>query len=174
MSRFVDTLVAYRILKMLATPIEQSDAFRMGIIDKDGKKIKNPQTTQELDAYSFLNRFVFKVQRALVKSPDRNAKRLLTFAAALAILREYNEEDDDFDVETLLEVYEQDANVAMEAKLLEQNLVSFKNFNMEEVAANAVGGGAIHGIGIGPKGEPGRDPVLQPMIRRRKKKNGIR
>ena len=37
-----------------------------------------------------------------------------------------------------------------------------------------VGGGAIAGIGVGPQGEPGVDPRLMPMARRkkRKKKNG--
>jgi len=68
MSRFVDAVVAYRILRMLATPIERSDAFRMGIIDKDGEKLKDPQSSEELDSYSLLQRFVFKVQKALMKS----------------------------------------------------------------------------------------------------------
>ena len=39
MSRVLDTVVAYRILRMLATPIEQSDAYKRGIVDKDGDKI---------------------------------------------------------------------------------------------------------------------------------------
>jgi len=172
MSRFVDTLVAYRILRMLSTPIENSDAYRLGIIDKDGKKLRSPQGTSELDAYSFLNRFVFKIQRALTKSPDRQAKRLLSFAAAMAILREYNEQEDD--VDTLLELFMNDEEIIQEAKNLEKNnLVSFRSFMYsEDVAANAVGGGNVHGIGVGPKGEPGRDPVMMPMVRRRKKKNG--
>ena len=35
---------------------------------------------------------------------------------------------------------------------------------------NGVGGGAVAGIGVGPQGEPGVDPRLMPMIRRKKKK----
>ena len=42
------------------------------------------------------------------------------------------------------------------------------------MAANAVGGGNIAGIGVGNKGEPGVDPRLMPMIRRRKKKDAYR
>jgi hypothetical protein len=42
------------------------------------------------------------------------------------------------------------------------------------MAANAVGGGSIAGIGVGAKGEPGVDPRLMPMIRRRKKKDVYR
>lgn len=174
MSRFLDGMIALRLLRLLAQPIEQSDAFRFGIIDKDANKIKDPVTSQELDSYTLLNRFIFKVKRALMKSPDRNAKRLLTFAAALAILREERNIDmSDKEFEDKLDLYSMFGDVQDEVKLLEHNTMSFKNHMfVEEVAANAVGGGAIHGIGIGPKGEPGRDPVMQPMARRKKKKDG--
>ena len=172
MSRFIDTVVAYRILRMLATPIERSDAFRLGIIDRDGKKIKDPVSQQELNAYSLLQRFVLKVQRALSRSPDRNSKRLLTFAAAMAILKEYTEDDED-NVEALLEVFMQDEDVIRQAELLENsNLLSFKNFMHEEAPANAAGGGNIAGIGVGDQGEPGKDPRLMPMVRRKRKKRG--
>lgn len=174
MARIADAYVTYRILRMLATPIEKSDAYKKGIVDADGKKIKKPTSSSEKDSYSLLQRFVFKVQRALMKSPDRNAKRLLTVAAALSILRETNEEDlasyTDTDIEAMLDMYETDENVIAESTLLEHNTISFRTFR-EEVAANAAGGGGIDGIGIGPKGEPGRDPVMMPMIRRKKKKN---
>jgi hypothetical protein len=172
MSRFIDTVVAYRILRMLATPIERSDAFKLGIIDRDGEKIKDPVSQQELNAYSLLQRFVLKVQRALSRSPDRNSKRLLTFAAAMAILKEYTEDDED-NVEALLEVFMQDEDVIRQAELLENsNLLSFKNFMHEEAPANAAGGGNIAGIGVGDQGEPGKDPRLMPMVRRKRKKRG--
>ncbi len=171
MSRFVDTVVAYRLLRLLATPIERSDAFKLGIIDQDGKKIKEPQSQSELNAYSLLQRFVFKVQSALSRSPDRNAKRLLTFAAAMAILKEYTEDDED-NVDALLEVFMQDEDVIRQAELLENtNLLSFKNFVHEEAPANAAGGGNVAGIGVGAQGEPGRDPRFMPLVRRKKKRD---
>lgn len=166
MSRFVDTVVAYRLLRMLATPIERSDAFKLGIVNNDGEKIKEPVSQQELNAYSLLQRFVFKVQRALTRSPDRNAKRLLTFAAAMAILKEYTEDDED-NIDALLEVYMEDEDVIEQAKLLEDyNLISFRNYREETGVAN------VAGIGVGDKGEPGVDPRLMPMMRRKKKKRG--
>ena len=93
MSSIGDTIVTYRILKLLSTPIEQSKAFKLGLIDKDGKELKKASNSDERNAYTFLNRFVFKIQRALMKSNDRQARRLLSFAAAVALLREnYTEE----------------------------------------------------------------------------------
>ena len=167
MSRALDAVVGIRLLKLLSTPINNSKAFQLGIVDKDGNKIKDPSNTNERNAYTLLNRFVFKVQRALTRSSDKNARRLLTFAAAMALLREYKDDDDDLDVAVLLEHYMQDEKVQREARLLESNVLSFKNYMSE---MNGVGGGAVAGIGVGPQGEPGVDPRLMPMARRKKKK----
>ena len=167
MSRALDAVVGIRLLKLLSTPINKSKAFQLGIVDNDGNKVKDPSNTNERNAYTLLNRFVFKVQRALTRSSDRNARRLLTFAAAMALLREYKDDDDDLDVAVLLEHYMEDEKVQQQARLLESNVLSFSNFIDEE---NGVGGGAIAGVGIGPQGEPGVDPRLMPMARRKKKK----
>jgi len=167
MSRALDAVVGIRLLKLLSTPINKSKAFQMGIIDNDGNKVKDPSNSNERNAYTLLNRFVFKVQRALTRSSDRNARRLLTFAAAMALLREYKDDDDDLDVAVLLEHYMEDEKVQQQARLLESNVLSFKNYMSE---MNGVAGGAIAGIGVGPQGEPGVDPRLMPMARRKKKK----
>jgi hypothetical protein len=177
MANITDTIVVVRLLRLLSTPIEKSDAYKLGIIDNKGKRIKKTSTSQEKDAYTMLNRFIFKIQQALMTSPNRSANRLLTFAAALAILKENNQdqamlellEKDDEGFESLLSIYESFDDVKTQSTLLEYNIVSFKSFR-EEVAANSAGAGAVHGIGIGPKGEPGRDPVMMPMVRRKRKK----
>ena len=167
MSRALDAVVGIRLLKLLSTPINKSKAFQLGIVDNDGNKVKDPSNTNERNAYTLLNRFVFKVQRALTRSSERNARRLLTFAAAMALLREYKDDDDDLDVAVLLEHYMEDEKVQQQARLLESNVLSFKNYMSE---MNGVAGGAIAGIGVGPQGEPGVDPRLMPMARRKKKK----
>ena len=167
MSRALDAVVGIRLLKLLSTPIQKSKAFQLGIVDADGKKLKNPSTTAERNAYTLLNRFVFKVQKSLTRSSDMNARRLLSFAAAMALLREYEETDDELDVAVLLELHMEDETVQQQARLLESNVLSLKNY-MEEM--NGVAGGAVAGIGVGPQGETGRDPVSMPMNRRKKKK----
>ena len=166
MSSALDTVIGIRILKLLSTPVKKSKAFQLGIINAEGKKLRNP-TSGEKQYYTFLNRFVFKVQYALTKSPNMQAKRLLTFAAAIAMLREYKEEDDTTEVMSLLELHMLDDSVQRQSRLLESNVLSFKTY-IDEM--NGVGGGAIAGVGIGPQGEPGVDPRLMPMARRKKKK----
>ena len=149
MSRALDAVVGIRLLKLLSTPIQKSKAFQLGIIDADGKKLKNPSTTAERNAYTLLNRFVFKVQKSLTRSSDMNARRLLSFAAAMALLREYEETDDELDVAVLLELHMEDETVQQQARLLESNVLSLKNY-MEEM--NGVAGGAVAGIVVGPQG----------------------
>ena len=168
MSSALDAVVGIRILKLLSTPIKKSKAFQLGIIDDQGNKKRNP-TSNERQYYTFLNRFVFKIQYALTKSPNTNAKRLLSFAAAMALLREYKEEDDSTELLSLLELHMLDETVQLQARLLERKMLSFRSF-MDIDEMNGVGGGAVAGIGVGPQGEPGRDPVFMPMNRRKKKK----
>ena len=74
MSRVIDALVAYRVLKLLITPFNKTEAFRLGIIDDKGKvlikskEIKNkPNSAQLRNAYTLLIRFVFNLKRLLAK-----------------------------------------------------------------------------------------------------------
>jgi len=169
MSRTIDALIVYRILRLFATKIEDTDAYKLGIIDADGKKLKNPNSEEERNAWTLLTRFTIKVKQALLKSPDYKARRLLTFAAAIAILREHGEEAEDN--LNLLELYMADEDVIKEASVLEEHgMVSFRMFLTDDVAVNNAGSGAIDGIGAGPKGEPGgTKQVLRPLYRRKKR-----
>ena len=47
-SRAVDALITYRIVKLLTTPFERQEAFKYGIIDKDGKVLKKTKSTNNI------------------------------------------------------------------------------------------------------------------------------
>jgi hypothetical protein len=92
-NRPVDLLIAYRVIKMLVTPFDRQDAFKLGIIDKDGKVLKKYNTlkgTNEKRAYTMLHRFVFNLKRILAKVGIRGA--LGSFAVAAALLLKENKE----------------------------------------------------------------------------------
>ena len=92
-SRPIDLLIAYRVIKLLITPFDKSDAFKQGIIDKDGnvlKKYRTLQKTSEKQAYTMLHRFVFNLKRILAKTGIRGA--LGSFAVAAALLLKENKE----------------------------------------------------------------------------------
>lgn len=49
MGRFVDSVIAYRILRMLVTPFEATDAYALGIIDAKGKELKKMSQLNSVD-----------------------------------------------------------------------------------------------------------------------------
>ena len=86
-NRAVDLVITYRVVKLLVTPFNKQEAFKQGIIDKDGKvlrKYRTLKTTAEKKSYTILHRFVFNLKRVLQKAGLGG--KLGTFAVALATL----------------------------------------------------------------------------------------
>ena len=92
-SRGVDLLITYRIMKLLVTPFDKQEAFKYGIIDKNGKVLRPFRTiskTKEKQSYTILHRFVFNLKRFLAKVGIQG--KLGSFAVALATLIRENKE----------------------------------------------------------------------------------
>ena len=86
-NRAVDLVITYRVVKLLATPFEKQEAFKYGIIDKDGKvlkKYRTLKTTKEKQSYTILHRFVFNLKRILARVGLGG--KLGSFAVALGLL----------------------------------------------------------------------------------------
>tara|TARA_B100001057_G_scaffold34058_1_gene30899 strand:- start:1 stop:474 length:474 start_codon:yes stop_codon:yes gene_type:complete len=86
MSRAIDLIITYRVVKLLVTPFEKQPAFKAGIIDADGKVLRKFKTVKgsERKHYTMLHRFVFNLKRILKKVGL--GSRLGSFAVALALL----------------------------------------------------------------------------------------
>ena len=142
MGRAIDLFVTYRFLKLLTTPFQKTDAFKLGIIDENGnrimqKGIKKPQvplvTSQEKNAYTILHKLVFNIKKIFAKVPGLRTK-VGTYAAALFLLKDtFKESVDDPDM------FEKEF-----MKYLKENDIEFDNSISEEV----IGFGEIL-----PKGE---------------------
>ena len=99
MSRVIDALVAYRVVKLLVTPFNKTKAYALGIIDEKGKvliKSKQITTQEQRSAYTLLIRFVFNLKRMLSKIGIRGP---LGSAAAAAIAFFKEEHGDNPEVE---------------------------------------------------------------------------
>ena len=94
-NRAVDILITYRLLRILTTPFEKQDAFKYGIVDKDGKVLRKYSTlkdTKEKKAYTWLHRFCFNLKRIMAKAGLGG--RLGSIALSLAVLlKEHNDPD---------------------------------------------------------------------------------
>jgi len=87
MSRGIDFLITYRVVKMLITPFEKTEAFKRGIIDEKGKvliKYRNVIRQSDKKHYTLLHRFVFNIKKILSKVGLGG--KLGSFAVALALL----------------------------------------------------------------------------------------
>ena len=107
MGRAIDLFVTYRFLRLLTTPFEKTDAFKLGIIDEKGNRIKLPKSTKpavELStselkgAYTILHKLVFNIKKLFNKIPGLRTK-VGTYAAALFLLKDtFKESVDDPDM----------------------------------------------------------------------------
>lgn len=96
MGRIVDNLIAYRILNMLVTPFKETEAYKLGIIDDKGKNLKKMsslKTSEERNAYTYLQRLVFNMKKIINRLPggENNLKSII---AALFLVKEYYENND--------------------------------------------------------------------------------
>jgi len=104
MGRAIDLLITYRVIKLLVTPFENQEAYKYGIIDKDGKvlrKAKELKTSKEKDAYTLLHRFVFNLKRLLALVPGGKSK-LGSYAAALGLLLKEQKDINSIELERTL------------------------------------------------------------------------
>jgi hypothetical protein len=75
---------------MLVTNFEDTEAFKLGIIDKKGKNLRKTSTlvtTQEREAYTYLHRLVFNMKKIINKIPSGESK-LKSLIAALWLVKE--------------------------------------------------------------------------------------
>ena len=142
MGRAIDLFVTYRFLKLLTTPFEKTDAFKLGIIDEKGNRIKKPKSTQpavelatveQKNAYTILHKLVFNIKKIFQKVPGLRTK-VGTYAAALFLLKDtFKESVNDPDM------FEKEF-----MKYLKENNIEFD----DEISEEVIGFGEIL-----PKGE---------------------
>ena len=142
MGRAIDLFVTYRFLRLLTTPFEKTDAYKLGIIDKTGNRIRKPKstqvavelnTTEQQNSYTILHKLVFNIKKLFAKVPGLRTK-VGTYAAALFLLKdtfkEHVEDPDMFEKEFM--------------KYLKENNIELDN----EIAEEVIGFGEVL-----PKGE---------------------
>ena len=89
-SRAGDLYYTFRFVKLLTTPWEETDAYKLGLIDSDGKRIKSNSinTSEEKDAYTTFHRLVYNIKRLINRLPGGSSK-IATYASAFFLLKEH-------------------------------------------------------------------------------------
>ena len=99
LKRGADLVYTFRFIRMLVMKWENWDAYKLGIIDENGKRIKSVKldNAEKKNAYTPFVRLGANVKRLLTKIPGGGTK-LGSFAAALFLIKEkYQLTDDNLD-----------------------------------------------------------------------------
>ena len=99
--RPLDTVYTFRFIRILVQNWNKTEAFKLGLIDGTGTKLRSPSTNEEKEAYTFFHRVVFNIKRLIEKSPV--GKRLISFAVAYKLLKEATGIEDDNDLISMVE-----------------------------------------------------------------------
>lgn len=168
----VDLFLVYQFIRRLTTPFTEWDAYKYGVIDKDGNILKDKsqrKTREEKDSLKTYDVMILNLKRLLEKLPG-GSSRLASYAAALWLIREWNH----FSEDSLLTEDLNDSDIIesldlfLETYFYYTTLVEDVNKKMmEDGIGMSAGSGAIAGIGVGPQGEPGLTRAQQKRHRSR-------
>ena len=156
MAGVIDLYLAYRFLKNLVLPFEKWEAYKTGVIDKNGAILipKNKRNSQQNYSLGYFDVIGMNLKKLLGKLPGGQSA-IASYAAALLLLREYNKVNEikeetlseDIDLEWLQAEFD-------DCMLEAQKLFDEEAVEEEGEPTNNVSGGAIAGLGVGAKGEP--------------------
>jgi hypothetical protein len=160
---------------MLVTNFEDTEAFKLGIIDKNGKSIRKAntlQSSQERDAYTYLNRLVFNVKKIINRLPGGESK-MKSLVAALWLVKEHYESGNR---STALMQEKFDNIMKMmdnRVSLVEEEIIVKKFLDEDGAVANVTGAAvSTDAPKIGPKEikkyKAGQASTIAGMIRRPK------
>jgi len=85
---FPDSLIAIKLIKKLTTPWEETDAYKTGVIDENGKILidKKNRTKEQKKSYSLLDRLTFKLKRLMGRVGL--GSKIGSYVGAMFLLRE--------------------------------------------------------------------------------------
>jgi len=113
-SRTGDLFYTYKFIKTLTTPWNKTEAYKLGIIDENGKvlkKSKELKTSAEKSAYTIFDRLVFNLKRLLEKVP-LGKTMLGSYAAALFLIKEHSGISYDDLERVIVEEYGDDTSIS--------------------------------------------------------------
>tara|TARA_Y100000310_G_C20505024_1_gene725968 strand:- start:145 stop:660 length:516 start_codon:yes stop_codon:yes gene_type:complete len=92
LNKIVNAFTVYKFIKAITTPFEQMDAYKLGIIDRNGKFLKSfdeLKTPREREASSIFNRLIINIKKIFAMVPDPRVRALLTtLPSAIYLIKE--------------------------------------------------------------------------------------
>ena len=131
--RVIDSLIVFRILKLLTTDFKKMPAYKFGFIDQNGKRIKylpdpknknqllpnNPKSKEEKNSLTSLHRLVFNLKK-LIRLVPFGKTAFASYAVALALLKEQSK----LDAEQTDQLFEDFYKLLKEEDVFEPDMLS--------------------------------------------------
>jgi len=177
MSAVSDAIITYAILKKFNTPVKDTKAYKLGLVDDNGmptRKSRYDHTETARDAYTLLDRLVFKLKRMWQNMPAA-AKLIGGYAAALMFIKESKDSPyDNFSVFDHLDPSKADSynkmilgestipydqvyiiELAEDSSFLRKLVEAYEDGKQDElieneVAGNSVSSGQVQGLAVEP------------------------
>jgi len=115
LSRTADTIYALRFLRLLTTRWSNTGAYKLGLIDKNGKHLRSPKNDVERSKYNIFHRLVFNVKRLLNKIPFGKST-IASYLTALYLIKEHTGISD----KKLIDIMEKATGVALDLTVLNE------------------------------------------------------
>ena len=96
MASLAGTFIAYKTVQLLTRKWKDWDAYKLGIIDKNGDTIRSPKTAAEKASFDMFQIMVRNLKQLLEKFPFGKS-RVASFAAGLFLIKEQTDGSDDFE-----------------------------------------------------------------------------
>jgi len=61
----IDDALSFLTIKKLVTPVSKTDAFKNGLVNQEGRIIRQPENEEEEGMLTLFDKFIFKVKRLL-------------------------------------------------------------------------------------------------------------
>lgn len=93
----VDLFLVYQFIRKLTTPFDKWEAYKLGIIDEKGNiliKRKDFLQAKQRKAFGIFDLMILNLKKLLAKVPGGQT-RLASYAAALFLIKEFNEFSED-------------------------------------------------------------------------------
>jgi hypothetical protein len=152
----VDLFLVYQFIRRLATPFDKWEAYKLGIIDADGKvliKRKDLKTQEQKKAWGVFDTMIANIKKTLGKVPGGSSK-IASYAAALYLIKEWNHFSEDSLLNEDITEEELEESLSIFNDLYVNYIQLSENVNkkinikpeLEEEPVNSVGSGNIAGF----------------------------
>lgn len=134
MNQAVNLFIVYKFVQALSTPFNETDAYKLGLIDAEGTRIKSASSKEEKDSLTYFDKLIFNLKRILSKAGLKS--KTANLAAALLLLKE---DSSSFNEAEFIE------NIINTSEIFE-NMKEPYTYILKEISGN-VTGAAVAGTG---------------------------